>query len=399
MNKHFHRLALLFLLAIVMAACASLVETDETRPSSSEEAVSVVTQTSQVPTAEAVDAPTSVPETSSSLLPHSFYYLSNDNLGFTQVFRMERDGKTVKQITFEPVAVGFYDVSLVDGSVVYVANNQLLLINADGSDRRVMVDGGPVDPNNRKTSLHHPVFSPDGQTIAYAHNGLNLYNVATGVSRLVPQDAFSRPVKFSPDGVKLLMTISVPNTDATHDEIYYPATNSVVPFNSEDGAFFCCGKEEWTPDSLSFYAANPTVGMLSPGLWRVDAASGTVTTLLPMDAGGGSFNLADEPYFAPDGQLYYFFMESKTVIDGTGPRAPLQLVRSAPDGVTGRTVLRPDTFELMSEALWAPDASFVVVASVPTPDNYQDGRAEVFYLDGRPNVMLTAFAQQLKWGP
>ena len=30
-------------------------------------------------------------------------------------------------------------------------------------------------------------------------------------------------------------------------------------------------------------------------------------------------------------------------------RTPLQLVRSAPDGVTGRTVLRPDTFELMNE--------------------------------------------------
>ena len=399
MNKHFPRLALLFLLAIVMAACASLIENDETRPSSSEEAVTVVTQTSQAPTAEVVDTPTSVPETSSSLLPHSFYYLSNDNLGFMQVFRMEHDGKTVKQITLEPVAIGLYDVSLVDGSVVYVANNQLLLINADGSDRRVLVDGGPVDPNNRMTSLHHPVFSRDGQTIAYAHHGLNLYNIATGVSSLVLQDAFSRPVKFSPDGVKLLMTISPPNSDATHDVIYYPATNSVVRFNSVDGAFFCCGEEEWTPDSLSFYAANPTVGMLSPGLWRVEAASGNVTTLLPTETGGGNYNLADRPYLAPDGQLYYFFLESKTVIDGTGPRAPLQLVRSAPDGVTDRTVLRPDTFELMNEALWAPDASFVVVTFLPSQDTYQGGRAEIVYLDGRPNVALTALAQQMKWGP
>ena len=401
MNKHFHRLALLFLLAIVMAACASLIENDETRPSSSKEVVTVVTQTSQAPTAEVVGTPIGVPETSSSLLPHSFYYLSNDNLGFMQIFRMERDGKTIKQITFEPVAVGRYDVSLVDGSVVYVANNQLLLINADGSDRRMLVDGGPVDPNNRMTSLHSPVISPDGQTIAYSHQGLNFYNVATGVSRPVLQDASSRPVKFSPDGVKLLMTISPPNTDAMHDEIYYPETNSVVRFSNADGSgtFFCCGAEEWTLDSLSFYVANPTVGMLSSGLWKVDAASGIVTTLLPTDAGGGSFNLADEPYLAPNGQLYYFFMQSKDVIDGTAGRAPLQLVRSASDGVTGRTLLRPDTFEIMIEALWAPDASFVVVASVPTPDNYQGGRAEVFYLDGRPNVMLTAFAQEMKWGP
>lgn len=385
MNKHF-RFFTVFLLAFAISACASPAGIEATQPSASDQVETVVASTMQA-------------LTPAGLLPHAFYFVSNDDSGIAQVYRLETDGKTVKQITFEPVAIGLYDVSLVDGSVVYVANNQLLLINTDGSDRRVLVDGGPVDPNNRMTSLHHPVFSRDGQTIAYAHNGLNLYNIATGVSSLVLQDAFSRPVKFSPDGVKLLLTISPPNTDATHDVIYYPATNSVVRFNSVDGAFFCCGEEEWTPDSLSFYAANPTVGMLSPGLWRVEAASGNVTTLLPTDAGGGNFNLADEPFLAPNGQLYYFFLESKTVVDGTGPRAPLQLVRSAPDGVTDRTVLRPDTFELMNEALWAPDASFVVVTFLPSQDTYQGGRAEIVYLDGRPNVALTALAQQMKWGP
>ena len=67
--------------------------------------------------------------------------------------------------------------------------------------------------------------------------------------------------------------------------------------------------------------------------------------------------------------------------------------------MTGRTVLRLDTFELMTESLWAPDASFIVVAFAPSPDVYQGGRAEIVYLDGRPNVTLTPFAQQMKWGP
>jgi Tol biopolymer transport system component len=386
MNKHFRSFTV-FLLAFVISACASPAGIEATQPSASDQVETIVASTMQA----------LIP---ARLLPHALYFVSNDDSGIAQVYRLETDGKTVKQITLEPVAVGLYDVSLADGSVAYVANNQLLLVNADGSNRHVLVDGGLLDPNNRMTSLHHPIFSPDGKTIAYAHNGLNLYNVATGVSRLVLQDAFSRPVKFSPDGLKLLMTISPPNTDATHDVIYYPATNSIVRFDSADGAFFCCGEEEWTQDSLSFYAANPTVGMLSPGLWRVDAASGNVTTLLPTETGDGNYNLADKPYLAPDSQLYYFFLESKTVIDGTGPRAPLQLVRSAPDGVTDRTVLRPDTFELMNEALWAPDASFVIVAKAPSDSVSADSVVELYYTDRQKSMVpLAIIGRQMKWGP
>jgi len=59
----------------------------------------------------------------------------------------------------------------------------------------------------------------------------------------------------------------------------------------------------------------------------------------------------------------------------------------------------PRTFELMNEALWSPDASFVVVAMAPIADVYYGGRAEIVYLDGRPSVILTPFAQSMKWGP
>ena len=408
MKKSFH--PLLAFLALMSTAFACTLPFGTQQPSG-DQVATIVASTLQAPTLVSSVGETPVPE-ATGLLPHTFYYLGNDSTGLPQVFRLEKDGKTVKQITFEPTGVGRYDVSLMDGSVAYVANNKLLLINADGSGRRVLVDGGPVDPNNRNENiLHHPVFSPDRQTIAYAHNGLNLYNIATSVSKLVlgkrvidpvsggmMQDAFYRPEKYSPDGVKLLITIGIPYTDATHDAIYYPATNSVVGFNSADGSFFCCGKEEWTQDSLSFYAANPTVGMLSPGLWRVDAASGVVTTLLPTDASGGNVNLADEPYLAPDGQLYFFFATVSNP-DGMIERSQLQLVRSAPDGVTGRTVLRPEIFELLNEALWAPDASFVITAKAPTDTIYAGSVIELYYTDGSSMISLLPFGQQLKWGP
>jgi hypothetical protein len=80
-------------------------------------------------------------------------------------------------------------------------------------------------------------------------------------------------------------------------------------------------------------------------------------------------------------------------------RSPLQLVRSAPDGVSGRTVISGEDFQLLNEALWAPDASFAIVAIAPSPEIYQGGQAEIVYIDGRPNVPLNVSAQQMRWGP
>jgi hypothetical protein len=109
-------------------------------------------------------------------------------------------------------------------------------------------------------------------------------------------------------------------------------------------------------------------------------------------------NAANKPYLAPDGQLYYFFTTLNHP-DVNIDRIPLQIVRSAPNGVTGRTVMREDTFEMMNEALWSADASSVIVVYAPTQDVYQGGQVELVYLDGRPNVVLAPSAQQLKWGP
>jgi Tol biopolymer transport system component len=260
------------------------------------------------------------------------------------------------------------------------------------------VDGGIVDPNNPvETNLHDPVFSPDGGTIAYALHGVNLFDLATSVSSLILQDVNYRPQAFSPDGTKILMTVNVPFSDATHDVVYVPATSSTVGFTSVDGSFFCCGRETWSQDGLSLYAANPTMGMLTSGLWRVDTTSGSITTLLPADAGNGKFNLAAEPYLASDGQLYYFYLNG-TDAEGFSGMAPLQMVRSAPDGVTGRTVLRPETFEALAEALWAPDGSFVIAAK----RSDTDGGLELYYTDaakGMISLLASGGAQQLKWGP
>src|SRR5215207_729465 len=401
MIKYFQAFSALVLLTLIISAC-TLPAMGGTPLSSPDQVSTVVVMTLQALTPE--------PETpADAVLPHTFYFLGTDNTGLTQVFRIERDGKTQKQLTFEPESVKDYDVSLADGSVAYVVGNQLLFVNAGGADRRLIVDGGIVDENNPFISaINNPVFSPDGQSLAYGYKGLNLYSLLSGTSNLVVENQIDDtigggllfpkelywPERYSPDGTKLLITLAY--YEGASAAIYDPASKSMVRLTGAEGALICCDETVWSADGSSVYSASPAMGMFNSGLWKVDPATGTVTTLFSSNFDSSSFLYADEPYLALDNQLYFFFAESTIELNS---RAPLQLVHSAPDGVTGRTLLRPDTFELMTESLWAPDASFIVVAFAPTPDVYQGGRAEIVYLDGRPNVTLTPFAQQMRWGP
>jgi hypothetical protein len=420
MSKTFRPLIAFLTLSIVILACALPIPSlpPAGAPTSSSGTATPPFSPDQIGTVVAMTLTGAVPGTgttpdtdgSTGILPHTFYYLGTDSAGLTQVFRIERGGTTQHQITSEPVNVNDYDVSLVDGSVAYVANNQLLWINADGSNRRVIVDGGAVDPNNPFISnMSSPVFSPDGQTLAYGYKGLQLYAVSTGQSELVienqiddaggglfvPRELYS-PERYSPDGTKLLITLGY--YEGASSAIYYPATNALVRLEGGEGALICCDDTEWSADSSSIYSASPTMGMFSSGLWKVDPATGEVTTLIQGDAGGGNYNVADEAYLAPDGQLYFFFATVASP-DGVIMRSQLQPVRSAPDGVTGRTALSTEDFQLLNEALWAPDASFVIAAFASTREVYQGGQAEIIYFDGRPRIVLTPFAQQMKWGP
>ncbi|HXD08874.1 MAG TPA: hypothetical protein VN653_02330, partial [Anaerolineales bacterium] len=222
-----------FLVLVAAAlACASPLGNGGGQPSSSDQVATMVASTLQALTPVSTGSET--PAVSAALLPHPLYFVNNDNAGIAQVFRLEIDGKTVKQLTFEPSAVGPYDVSLIDNSVIYVTGNQLLLVNADGSGRRVLVDGGPVDSSNQfADSIRNPIFSPNGQTIAYSDKGLILYAVSTGVSNVVLENSDPAtstttppeiyvPEKYSPDGTKILLTVAIPNSDGILAGIYFP---------------------------------------------------------------------------------------------------------------------------------------------------------------------------------
>jgi Tol biopolymer transport system component len=281
-----------------------------------------------------------------------------------------------------------YDVSLADGRVAYVANNQLWLVLPDGSNSRLLIDGGPRENNAWVTN---PIFSPDGKTLAYGQKGLNFYDLATGTSQGVIADQLTDPnpdgfrfpielywpERFSPDGTKLLVALGHWEVLPSH-AIYDLVQNRLVKLSGGDGYGYCCsfsGGPAWSADSSSFYgiASEHDYAFPHGALWKVDAETGAVTTLIPLVARDGKMNFVYEPFSAPDGRLYYFFINYPEPAGDFG-RLPLLLFRSAPDGLTDQTVLLPETFR-DNEVLWAPDASFFIMTS-------DDGQAEIIYLDG-----------------
>jgi Tol biopolymer transport system component len=361
---------------------------------------------SAAPAATSV-SPTTIPSLIPNILPHSLYFLSNDKTGLLQIFRMERDGKSVNQITFEPAAVNSFDVTARGGAVAFISNNQLLWVDANGAGRRVLLDGGPVSDNDRFTqSVGTPVWSPDGGTIAFSHNGLNFYTMSTGVTNNVMENKIDNsagfpvvrelyaPALYSPDGSRLLINISF-NESGTFG-IYSLGDNTLVRIKRTDGGIICCTLR-WVPGGGGLYAASSTIGVIDSGLWYINAADGTATTLLPGSAPDGTYNFADAPNVGADGQLYFFFNNLKE-IPASG-HTPLYLVRSGTDGVSGRTLLKPDVLQNINEILWAPDGGFAVVAFAPAQDVSPGGQAEIVYLDDRPDVILTSFAEQMRWGP
>jgi hypothetical protein len=361
---------------------------------------------SSSPTDTPVSQPTLASTDIPSLLPAALYYETMDSTGHLQIFRLAPDGLTSTRKTSEDTDVGSFDVSPVDGRITYVTNNQLILMNADGSGRTVLVDGGPpTDAGFTDKTISTPRFSPEGQTLAYGMNGLNFYDLSSGSTTQVLTDQFSdtggltilnegySPNEYSPDGSKLL--VNVMYYEGGTLGIYDMTSGTFIKLSRPEAGILCCSSK-WTTDSSAIYVASPVIGMVDPGMWRFSASDGSGVTLLPPQNTDSTYNFADVPLLAPDGQLYFLFANLPSIPTS---HTPLMLVRSAPDAVTSRTIIYPDTFTSINEALWAPDASKIIVVQSGDPENWVGGAAALYPVGGGAPIPLLSDAGNLRWGP
>lgn len=413
MNRKANHITVLVTLLLLALACANPLAAPAPQEPATVETIVAATFSALTAAPSDDAAPPSTPEavdSPSGLLPHALFYLANDAAQITQVYRLGTDGTSITQLTFEPVNVEEFDVSFANGSIAFVTNNQLFTINADGSNRTLIVDGGTQDLNNPfLTNVSNPVFSPNGETLAYGYKGLNFHSLASRQSNRVLDDQITEfdggfsvpkelyfPERYSADGSRLLVTLGYYEGAST--AIYYLNGGTLVRLSGGEGAIICCGDYSLSADATMLFSASPTFGMFNAGLWRVDPSSGVVTSLLQSGFDSNPVEVADNPFIAPDGQLYYFYASVPNLGDMIN-RPPLQLVRSGVDGVSGRTVLRPETFTSMNEALWAADGSFVIVANAQSDQIYMGGAAELYPTDGSPMTPLLPFAMEMRWGP
>jgi hypothetical protein len=367
-------------------------------------------------TGSAATASTSIPGSTPSLepvggLPAPLYYLGDDS----QVWRVEVDAATLTQITFEPMRVVSFDVSLADGSVAYVSNNTLFRVDALGAGRTQFLNGPPLPAaedyaGQVNGTIGAVLWSPTGDRIAYGLGGVNVYDLPSGETVLLlpsspypdlsgelPPDPirFYSPASWAPDGARLLVNVS-----------YFPEAGGLA-FLTLDGTSYeeltnpdgivCCSPA-WSTDATAVYTSSAQVGMIAAGLWRADIATGQGVALIAGQQPDGSWALPGFAALLSDGQLYYFFATSSEEYP-TGDEL-LTMTRSAPDGVAGRTALRADGYQVFN-VLWDHDARGAVIVDTSTVDfSVYPSTGTMIWLpaDGGPAVTLPAPGRDMVWG-
>lgn len=400
-------LFLIALLLIVLSACIPAAGDNEAAAIDQNELATIVAATLQ---AEAVQGgetgEASLDNAQSaepSLLPHNVYFLKSAE-GIRQVWRLDADGSNEQMLSSSSSDVSAYDVSSADGSVAYVSANRLYLLSSDGQDSRVLIDASSADEAADdyyyRYVISSPRFSADGRTLAYSLNGIWLLDLDSGSSVHLLENQLEEsdpayiyplelyfPESWSPNGEKLL--ISVAYLEAGTLAFLDPADGQMTPLTTS--GIVCC-QSQWAPDNGSILVASPYIGLIEPGLWRYDAATGVEAIIIEGSESDSVFNFAGWPLQIENGDLYYFYTSTAGFPDGD---ISLLMVRSGPDGESGRQQLRTDSL-MVREALWADDGSLALIVQ---SQQGISGPLVLAKIDGSPLLILANEAEQLRWGP
>lgn len=231
------------------------------------------TAPTEPPTTAPTEAPTAEP---AGALPKPLYLLQNG-----QIFRIEADGATRTQITYEvpfnPDALAVIDfaVSPADNTLAYIVQRDgpsaLLRSGPDGEDPTPLFESETVNVGD-------PVFSPDGRQIAVRLQGpFDQPDSFQSGLYLIPTEGGEPQLLVADD------PIEDPATGATEpvtpEQQAAPFTLYTNPFAAADGGILALSAEaEALPEPFS--DNQPT---LSYSVVRVDPATGEAAELRPAE--------------------------------------------------------------------------------------------------------------------
>src|SRR3954471_2801228 len=137
-----------------VAALATVVPTIEAAPTAVPQPTATVPTVAPAPTTAPAPASTPEPTTAPAALLPAPVYLLDDG----QIWRMERDGQTRRQLTFEASDIYDFDVGASDNALAYAVG--------DGEERTIVL----LDRSGRTELIRGPVWgpqlAPSGEQIA-----------------------------------------------------------------------------------------------------------------------------------------------------------------------------------------------------------------------------------------
>lgn len=371
------------------ASTATLQTAAPTATSAILQAEAPTATSATVPTAEATatapaTAPTAAPMATQAiiapapekLLPAPLYFIEERS---QQVVRLETDGRSTTQISFEAEPVLELSVASEAGTLAYVVGDEAsverTLVLLDGAGRRELL----------AENISFPAISSDGQRVAY-----RLDEPAAGliVGRDEAPSGVWSSLPFGPGRPALVLP------DVPGDGVYSPDTPSWSYFplsfspDSTQLALFaydldgpaipggelvilgenpdelvrgptCCEEPLWSADGAVLHNSGGAPGPdLRYGLYRSDAGSGAETAVIEQTP-DGPVPLVSIPRQLADGNLYALVELVTAEVVGWDYEFQPRLTRVERDGT-----LTPLSQPLASpiDAVWAPDASGAVVA-------------------------------------